>query len=258
MSWRKPILFAFSFGTTLATLTWFLTFLRLGGLGGWVAVTALSVGTAGEVLLVTLQQWRGVPSHFNVGTGFDTGVFVAMGILVAAIVVVTAVLALRSLWRVDAPASLAWALRAALVLLLVSNAVGALMIAGGGAAVWEAGTLKVPHALTVHALQALPLLALLVGVADRGEARRAVTVAAASLGYGLLVASTVLQAEAGRAPLDPRVVPVAVAVGGLALLALAAVDAVRALLGPAAAVPGAADPQQADPQQAAPAKSSSR
>lgn len=253
VSWRKPVLFGFSFGTTLATLTWFLTFLRLGRLGGWAVVVVLGVGTGGEVLLVTLQQWRGVPSHFNVATPFDTAVFIAMGFLIAAVVAATAVLLLRSLWRVRAPASLAWALRAALLLLLVSNAVGAQMIAGGGSAVGEAGTLKVPHALTVHALQVLPLLALLVGVADRREARRVATVAAAALGYGLLVASTVLQAEAGRSPLEPDVVPVALAVAGLVVLAGAVVDASRAVLGPAATEPGPSGAQQE-----APASSSSR
>lgn len=44
---------------------------------GWLLAGALSLANTGEVFCVALQQWRGVPSHFNNSTPFDAAVFLA-------------------------------------------------------------------------------------------------------------------------------------------------------------------------------------
>lgn len=182
VSWRKPTVFGLSFGITVATLAWFLTFLRPRRATAWIVMVVLSVASIAEVFLISMQKWRGVASHFNDDTTFDEMVFSAMGLLVTLVGLVTVYVAVRSFARVDAPASLAWAIRTGLVLMLVSQAVGGQMIAEGGNTFGEAGALKVPHAFTLHAAQVLPTLALLLLVWDLSERRRVRTVVLGAVG----------------------------------------------------------------------------
>lgn len=229
VSWRKPIVFGLSFGITLATLAWFLTFLQPRRAVGWTAMGVLSVASVGEVFLISMQKWRGVPSHFNEDTGFDASVFSTMGMLVALVGLVSIYVTVRSFFRVDAPASLTWAIRAGLVLLLVSQGVGGQMIAEGGNTFGESGALKVPHAFTLHAVQVLPALALVMLVCDFSERQRLRVVALGALGYACLIVSTFLQTYSGRNPLDLTFAASAVALIGLVILAVSALTAIRGL-----------------------------
>ena len=132
VSWRKPVVFGLSFGITLATITWFATFLRPGRVLGWLLVGLYSLASLTEVFLISMQRWRGVPSHFNDSTTFDATVFSWMGMMVTVIAALTVVVAVWSWVRIDAPPSLALAIRLGLLLVLVSNGVGMQMIAEGG------------------------------------------------------------------------------------------------------------------------------
>jgi len=220
VSWRKPIVFGLSFGITLLTVSWIVGLLRLRNVTGWVVMGVLSVASVLEVFLITMQRWRGVPSHFNESTPFDATVFNLMGTLVTFVAVTTIFITVRSFWPMDAPASLAWAIRIGLVLLLVSQAVGVQMISEGGNTFGAAGALKVPHAFTLHALQVLPALALLLVIAEFTEGQRLELVALAGVGYGLLIGSTMVQAYAGLAPLQPSNLATSFAVSGLIVLAV--------------------------------------
>jgi hypothetical protein len=223
LSWRKPIVFGLSFGITLATVAWILPFLRVRAATGWFTVGILTATSLGEVLLITLQTWRGVASHFNESTPFDAAVFSTMGMLVGLVGLVTVFVTVRSFFAQDAPPSLAWAIRAGLVLMIVSQAVGVQMIVEGGNTFGSAGALKVPHAVTLHAVQVLPALAVLLSLADMSERSRVRTVGIGALGYALLIAATMLQTYDGRAPLQPSLVSSAAALTGLALLGWSAV-----------------------------------
>ena len=79
-----------------------------------------------------MQTWRGVPSHFNEETSFDATVFSLMGMLVSLIALTIVAVTIRAFLRLDAAPSLALAIRLGLLLMLVSQAVGAQMIAEGG------------------------------------------------------------------------------------------------------------------------------
>jgi hypothetical protein len=229
LSWRKPIVFGLSFGVTLATLAWLLPFLRVRTVTGWVLMGVLSVTSLAEVSLITLQTWRGVASHFNESTPFDAAVFSTMGALVAVVGLATVFLAVRSFFPQDAPPSLAWAIRAGLVLMVVSQAVGVQMIVEGGNTFGSAGALKVPHAVTLHAVQVLPALAVLLSLAHVSERTRLRTVGLGALGYALLIAATMLQTYDGRAPLDLALTSSATALTGLGLLAWSAARSIRAV-----------------------------
>jgi hypothetical protein len=227
VSWRKPIVFGLSFGITLLTVSWIVGLMRMRRTTGWVVLGTLAVASVLEVFLITMQRWRGVPSHFNESTPFDSAVFSAMGLLVTFVAVITVLITVRSFWPMDAPASLAWAIRIGLVLLLASQAVGVQMIAEGGNTYGAAGALKVPHAFTLHALQVLPALALLLVVAEFTERQRLEIVALGGIGYAALIASTMVQTYAGLAPLELSILASSLASAGLVILAVCVLLTVR-------------------------------
>lgn len=107
--------------------------------------------------------------------------------------------------------------------MIASLVVGVQMIVEGGNTFGDAGALKVPHAITLHAVQVLPALAVLLSLADVSERSRVRTVGVGALGYTLLIAAAMLQTYEGRAPLDPGLTSSAAALAGLALLGWSAV-----------------------------------
>jgi hypothetical protein len=60
--------------------------------------------------------------------------------------------------------------------------------------------MKVPHAVAIHAIRVLPALAWLLSFATLAERGRARLVAAATLGYAVLVAVSLLQTATGWRP----------------------------------------------------------
>lgn len=222
VSWRKPIVFGLSFGVTLMTTSWIMGFIRTRRTTGWVVLGVLSVASLAEVFLITMQRWRGVPSHFNESTPFDAAVFGLMGAMIALVALMLVVVTIRSFAHMDAPPSLAWAIRSGLVLVLVSQVVGVQMIAEGGNTFGAAGALKVPHAFTLHALQVLPALAVLLVLAEFTERQRLEIVALGGIGYGALIGSTMVQAYAGLAPLELTILASSLASAGLVALAISA------------------------------------
>ncbi len=210
-------------------MSWFVGFLRPRKSVGWLLLGGFAFASVGEVFLISMQKWRGVASHFNEDTDFDGMVFSLMGMLVSLVALLTVVIAVWSFVRLDAPPSLALAIRLGLVLMLVSQMVGVQMIVEGGNQFGAEGALKVPHAFTLHAVQVLPALALLLLAADFVERRRVEIVAVGAAGYACLIASTMLQTYAGRSPLDLIVISSAFALAGLGLLVVSAAFALRGI-----------------------------
>jgi hypothetical protein len=231
LSWRKPIVFGLSFGITLMTLSWIMGFLRPRRRAAWLLVGVFAFASVGEVFLISMQTWRGVASHFNEDTAFDGMVFSLMGTLVGLVALVTVAITVWTFARMDAPPSLAYAIRLGLVLMLVSQVVGVQMIVEGSNTFGDSGALKVPHAVTLHAAQVLPALALLLLVGEYLERRRLEIVAVGAAGYAALIASTMVLTYAGRSPLDLTAVSSVLALLGLVLLAASAAFAVYGLAG---------------------------
>ena len=217
VSWRKPILFGEAFGLTAVSVAWFMTFLPKKRVRGWLLLGALAVANFVEVFWVSMQQWRGVPSHFNFSTPFDAALFNANGVMIGFTVTVIAIVAIWSLFSLQAPPSLAWAIRASMALLVVAQIFGILIIAKvidfqtgefiseGTRSAYifgEAGDMKVPHALTLHAAQVLPMLAWLLLFTNWSEIRRTQAVIVAAAGYTGLVAVSAFQTFSGVAPFD--------------------------------------------------------
>ena len=82
VSWRKPINFAFSLGVTALSIGWAQGLMGRSRVLGWTTTALIGGASVIELGLITMQTWRGVPSHFNVATDFDGAVFTAMGVSV--------------------------------------------------------------------------------------------------------------------------------------------------------------------------------
>ena len=229
--WVKPVKFSLSFGIYALTLAWLIDRLperrqRAGRLGAWVLVVAALI----EMAVIVGAVAAGTTSHFNVSSPLATGLWATMGTAVVVLWLVNLVLA-ALLWRApDADAAVRLAIRAGLVIGLAGLAVAFFMtsptaeqldsfsgVAGAHAVGvaddgpglpffgWSTtgGDLRVPHFVGMHALQALPLLALGLEVlarrvpALRDPGTRFRVVSVASAGYAVLLVLLTLQALAG-------------------------------------------------------------
>lgn len=233
-AWLKPAKFAASTGLYMLTLAWIFSYLqawpRLRRVVGGATVVVFVL----EVVVIAFQAWRGRPSHFNVATGFDAVLFAVMG---SAILTQTALSAavVVALWRQSfADRGLGWALRLGFALTFAGAMTGGLMTRptaeqrawsatnqpiaigahtvgapDGGAGLtgtgWstEHGDLRVPHFIGLHAVQALPLVAWLLGRRRVPERARVRAVIAAATSYAGLFAILLAQALAGQSVVRP-------------------------------------------------------
>ena len=235
--WLKPLKFAISIALYAVTIAWLLDRLperrqRIGRLGAAVITAALVI----EMVVIVGAVAAGTTSHFNVSSPLATTLWSTMGTAIAAVWLVNLALA-ALVWRAaDADAARQLAIRAGLVIGLAGMAVAFLMtsptpeqldsftgVAGAHAVGvpddgpglpflgWSTtgGDLRVPHFVGMHALQALPLLALgLEALARRVPAlaepgTRFRVVALASGGYAVLLVLLTLQALAGIPVTEP-------------------------------------------------------
>lgn len=228
-AWLKPGKFAVSLSIYGFTLAWMLRRLtawpRLGALTAWLTTTAALV----EMGLIGMQAGRGVPSHFNTSTSFDIAVYATMGIAITVQTIAAGVVAL-AMWRQPfSDRAMGWAMRLGLAMTVIGGATGGLMtrpteaqrphveaaggmrrtgshsIGGedGGAGLpalrWstEHGDIRVAHFLGLHAMQAIPLVAVFTRrrMSDRS---RSIVVAGAAGSYGALFFLLLAQALAGQ------------------------------------------------------------
>jgi len=253
VSWRKPIVFGFSGGVSCLSIAWIMTFLPKHRVRGWLLSGILGISMLVEVFLVTIQKWRGVPSHFNFSTTFDAAVFNSMGILIVFVEIVIIVVMFWSFFSLKAPSSIAWAIRVGLIVLVISQVFGNLIIQNGIPKVIDfetgefiskglnstnifgvSGLMKIPHALSLHAVQVLPVLAWLLLFTNWSESQRTRTVIVAIVGYAGLVMASAFQTFSGLAPFEIHLL-VALVIGvsliGVVGAYIAALTGLRQTLG---------------------------
>jgi len=234
-AWLKPAKFAISTAIYMLTLAWIFTYLsewpRLRRLVGRATVGIFIL----EVAIIALQAWRGTTSHFNVSTPFNATLFAVMG---SAIVVQTlmSVFVAVALWRQRfEDRALGWALRIGMVITIAGAALGGMMtrptesqlaqiaetrqvslvgahtvgapdggpgLPGTGWSV-EHGDLRVPHFIGLHALQVLPVIALLLWWRRIDDARRARLTVVAGSSYATIFLILIWQALRGQALINP-------------------------------------------------------
>ena len=266
-AWLKPLKFAISLGLYAVTVAWMLRIVPRGRRAGWWLGTLIAVAGTAEFAAIVLQAVRGRASHFNVSTPFDSNLFALMGIMAGLFWVATFGLALVLSFQRHDDRATALAIRFGLGLSLLGMLVGVLMLgptpeqqraidsgtrvttAGahsvgvpdGGPSMpltgWSTtgGDLRIPHFFGIHAVQALPLLALLLlflaGRSPAGRfavpAVRARLVWIVGIGYAGGLALLTWQAERGQSLLRPDPLTLGAA-GGLAVAVLVAAVAVLA------------------------------
>jgi hypothetical protein len=174
----------------------------------WATALALVV----EVGLIDLQQWRGVPSHFNRTTTLDSNIYNVMGILILGVTGVILILTVRSFTKkVTQPAPMVIAMQSGLVYLAISCILGVLINLSGDLRVQEgllperygqAGVPKFPHGVVIHALQWLPAIAWLAAKAKFGMSVQRQMSIVASVATGLLLIYASIVTLLGRARFD--------------------------------------------------------
>lgn len=192
--WAKPFKFSTSILIYAVTLSWLLGQLPRRRRLAWWAGTVSAVFLAVEMMIIGGAAAAGNTSHFNVSTPFAAGLW---SVMAASIVIVWLAALLVALLLFRAPLgdpARSLSIRAGLFIALIGMALAFLMtgptadqlndfqgIAGahtvglpdGGPGLpllgWstEAGDLRVPHFVGMHALQIIPLAALLLELGAR-------------------------------------------------------------------------------------------
>lgn len=207
LSWRKPVTFGVSFGLTLIAITWVASYLRLSPRTRAVLLGVFAVDCVVEVTGITVQAWRHVPSHLNNTTPLNAVIAFSLAFGGGVLIVVLGALAVTA-WRgrIDAAASMRLALRVGFGLLVAGLFAGAAMIARGevlirgghrAQAYDDAGFLKWFHAVTLHGVLVLPLLAWWLARTPRTEVQRTRIVARA-IGVYVVAALVALAVSLAR------------------------------------------------------------
>jgi len=213
VAWRKPILFGISGGLTCLSLGWVWSALP-DRRGDRPLAAATAWALLVEVLLIDVQCWRGVASHFNRATPLDSFLYDAMGGLIAAVSLVILDLTVR-LFRgpVRLAADMRRAASAGMVFLVVScglgvwvGVVGDLRMAAGlePDRVGAAGVPKFPHGAALHAIQWLPAIAWAAARAGLPPVARMRLVTVTSVATAGLLAFALVQTLTGHARFDVR------------------------------------------------------
>jgi hypothetical protein len=243
--WLKPAKFAAAIAVSAPVLAWIVG--QLATRRARVAGAVIAVVSALELVIITVQAVRGVPSHFNAATPLDTTLFAVMGAMITVLWLAEAYLTVRTFRQRFATPARTWGIRLGLAAALFGGGIGFLMprptptqlatleagqptpllgahsvgVPDGGPGLpvtrWslEGGDLRVPHFFGLHALQVLPLLAFFLE-RRRGNIRLLLGAAAGWIG---ITGVTLWQALRGQPLVRPDVLTL-VALGVVAALAL--------------------------------------
>lgn len=192
--WLKPLKFTISIAIYTVTIAWFISLLDRGKRAANAMGTVVAAGLFIEMVVIAFQAARGRMSHFNYETTLDTVLWITMAVSIVLVWLATLWLAVLVLIQRVADRPQSTAIRMGLVIALFGLAIGFLMtmatseqrasmqagdpptiigahnigVPDGGPGLplvnWstEGGDLRAAHFIGMHALQALPLLALLL------------------------------------------------------------------------------------------------
>ncbi|WFE53670.1 hypothetical protein [Micromonospora sp. WMMD1155] len=234
--WLKPFKFAVSFVLYGATLAWMLSLLpRRSRAAEWAATVVVAMAVI-EILVIVGQVVRGQTSHYNGTSALNSALFSVMGlaimVLFIAHLLIGVVLLIRRIPDRAAATAVGWGLGLSLLGMLaaipmvlpmqepgidgISGAHSVGVLDGGpGLPVvgWSTtgGDLRIGHFVGLHALQALPLLAILLSrFATRLDERTRVRLLVVAGGaYGVLTVMLTWQALRGQPLLRPDAVTLA-------------------------------------------------
>jgi hypothetical protein len=243
VSWRKPVVFGMSLGMLAWSAVWVMRQLPVRR-WGWIPAGLLAGGSIVELIAITMQRWRGEASHFNYRTSFDAAIWAVMSRAIIIVALALAVLLVWSLVQFRGTPAARIAVVAGLSAMMVSGYIGYDMAALGEAAAaatghapasivfGAAGSAKLAHALGMHGLQVLGLLAIGLGLRPPPARTQVGVMTVATAGYASVFAAVIATAYAGHAWISPTW-PLALLTlaGFVAVLAASAIVAGRLLPG---------------------------
>ena len=177
--WNKPFKFASSIFLYLLTFAFLVEYVKHLRIKRFIEIgTAITMIV--EIVLIGMQAARGVRSHFNIDSIFDSVVFSLMGVTIAFATIFACVLAgyFTFFPPKEPPNYMNRAIQFGLWISILGSAIGGYMSAqlqhtvgapddGPGLPLlnWsiEYGDMRIPHFVGLHALQIIPLLALGIG-----------------------------------------------------------------------------------------------
>ncbi len=249
--WEKPLKFAISGAIYAVTWAWIIGHFTRWQRAAWWAGTIITVTLAIELIVIVGAAVAGITSHFNVSTPLATTLWSIMAAAITTLWIATFVAAV-ALWRNPGadPARQA-AIRTGVAISLLGMGLAFLMtspnaeqlsafqgiagahavgVADGGPGLpllgWSTigGDLRIPHFIGMHALQALPLLALLLELGARrlpllrdSLVRRGLVLTGAGT-YLAVVGLVTMQALRGQSIVAPDALTLSI---GIAIAALA-------------------------------------
>ncbi|MGX6608020.1 hypothetical protein ACWKSP_38760 [Micromonosporaceae bacterium Da 78-11] len=253
--WLKPFKFGISFTVYALTLAWMISVLpRRSRVAIWAGTTIVAMSVL-ELGIVVVQVIRGTTSHYNETSPLNAALWQAMGSSILVLFLAHLVIAVVALRQRIPDRVAASAIRWGLGLSLLGMAVAMPMVQPGQAPDVEGitgahsvgvpdggpglpltgwstvgGDLRIGHFVGMHALQAMPLLAILLGRVlgrrlDESTQRRLLLVAGPA--YGVLVVLLTWQAMRGQPLLRPDALTLGAVAALAAVTAVAAVTVVR-------------------------------
>ncbi|MDB4733086.1 hypothetical protein OAF42_01450 [Planctomicrobium sp.] len=210
ISFRKPVLFGISTGLTAISLHCVWGAIRprsLDKILQWFTALAILV----EVSLITLQTWRGVPSHFNHSTVIDSAIHWCMDVCIVWITLIICDLTIQVFRNTASEGLQIIAYQQGMLLLVVSCMIGFFILwlgfqqqADGGnpSQFGNSGVMKYPHGIMIHAIQFLPCLAWSLSKKNRSNQWGYWCLILASVGCWGLLFFSLLQTFTGHARFD--------------------------------------------------------
>lgn len=186
--WLKPLKFAVSFVLYGVTLAWLLSLLRRRSrVAEWTATLIVALGVV-EMAIIVGQVLRGTTSHYNVSTPLNALLWMLMGVAIMVLAVAHLVLAVVVLRQPVADRAGRYAIGLGMGLALLGMVVATPMVMAGETSTVEGiagahsvgvadggpglplvgwsstgGDLRIGHFVGLHAMQVLPILAILLG-----------------------------------------------------------------------------------------------
>lgn len=246
-SYRKAATFAETGWLMCWSVAYALPYLRINVWLKWFITSAMLTFGIVETFLVSLQTWRGVPSHYNFATPLDSGIFAVMGVGAVYWLIAITLFTIFLFRENDFSPTMRIAYQTGGLLMLIGGVTGFMMLfnLGGiyqGELLMNAmqvisgdmvgdyvttphdapgGNIVMVHALGVHGLNVAPLVAWLLGFANMPPQRQLLWSIVASMSYVLLTVAFIISASLQISLLEIR--------GGMAVLILfAAVPLVAA------------------------------
>jgi hypothetical protein len=234
--WLKPLKFALSTLIYSVTLSWLLGQLHRLRRLAWIAGTVATIGLAVELIIITGFAAAGDTSHFNITTPLHTAAWGVMAVSISVVWGMTLVVAVALFRNRLGDRARTLAIRAGVLLALLGMGLAFLMtgphgdqisnyqgvvgahtvgIADGGPGLpllgWStvAGDLRIPHFIGMHALQVLPIFAIVLELLARrvprltGELLRMRLVAIASVTFLAVIGIVTVQALSGESIVRP-------------------------------------------------------